>query len=695
MKQQNLLTKMLLLFALVVGSVTSVWAEEINVLSWTARTAADGTDTYTSGYTYTTNKISGKAGYVQDSGTKNETIISLSLYSTTDKLFSTTPAMVTFKAKLGGGSAREDLTYSVYACFVDNTGAEITGSEVEVTDKITNTNGSDFSVSMPVEKTTNAYGIKIYHMKEDGWNVRYFSFSLSYEAATGSKASVPDFSLASGDYYYGTNLVITSTNAKKIYYTTDGTNPTTNSTEYTNPITITSPMTIKAFAVDDVDEPTVVISRSYTIKKPDSPLFSTPAGTVNQGTNVTISVKEGCVIKYTTDGSDPLTSGTVITTTTNSLIVPINETMTIRAIAIDGGNNASLESSIRYIVLDIDALKETKSSFTAVSGILSSDISFASSKGGAGTEPANYNNGIRLYQINGKNEYGGYLTLTAPTGFKIVLVKITSTSTYATTVTYTVDGSTDVTANPSYSLAKSSDYQIDGINNSSVSIFNLGTGSNGRLEIGAITVYYVGEGTFSIAQACTDGINYFGTYSNSHAFVVPSGLTVSEIKVVEGKLSVSSYTEGDIVAANTGVMVSSASYGEKIIKFTERDASSVFGDDNCLKASGADGITAEEMSAENTTFYRLTMHNGTQIGFWWGAENGAAFSLAANKAYMAVPESASAPALGFEFGGDTTGISQHLTPNTQQQTYYDLSGRRVAQPTKGLYILNGKKVLVK
>lgn len=188
MKQQNLLTKMLLLFALVVGSVTSVWAEEIDVLSWTARTAANGSDTYTSGYTYTTNKISGKAGYVQDSGNKDETIISLSLYSTTDKLFSTTPAMVTFKAKLGGGSTREDLTYSVYACFVDNTGAEITGSEVEVTDKITNTNGSDFSVSMPVEKTTNAYGIKIYHMKEDGWNVRYFSFSLSYEAATGSKA---------------------------------------------------------------------------------------------------------------------------------------------------------------------------------------------------------------------------------------------------------------------------------------------------------------------------------------------------------------------------------------------------------------------------------------------------------------------------------------------------------------------------
>ena len=169
---------MLLLCALIVGS--NAWATDL--LSWTARSKADGADTYTSGYTYATNKISGKAGYVQDSGTKDETIVSIALYHKTSKLFSTTPGQITLTAKLGGGSAKNPLDYNICACFVDNTGADISGSEVNITNKITTTTGSDISVSLPVAYSTNAYGVKIYHMKEDGWNARYYNFTLSYTA---------------------------------------------------------------------------------------------------------------------------------------------------------------------------------------------------------------------------------------------------------------------------------------------------------------------------------------------------------------------------------------------------------------------------------------------------------------------------------------------------------------------------------
>ena len=71
--------------------------------------------------------------------------------------------------------------------------------------------------------------------------------------------------------------------------------------------------------------------------------------------------------------------------------------------------------------------------------------------------------------------------------------------------------------------------------------------------------------------------------------------------------------------------------------------------------------------------------------------------IPAGKAYL--PASAidgvNAPSLSFDFGGETTFINS-LTPALSQEegVYYDLSGRRVAQPTKGLYIVNGKKVLV-
>ena len=178
MRNSTFIKSFLLLCALIVGAGTS-WAET-EVLSWTARTTSSGSDTYTSGYTYSTNKISGKDGYVQDSGTKNETIVSIALYKTDAPLFTTTPNLITFKAKLGGGSVKDQLGYNIYACFVDNTGANIVGSETIVTTKITEATGSNFIVEMPKAYATSAYGIKIYHMKEDGWNARYYNFSLTY-----------------------------------------------------------------------------------------------------------------------------------------------------------------------------------------------------------------------------------------------------------------------------------------------------------------------------------------------------------------------------------------------------------------------------------------------------------------------------------------------------------------------------------
>ena len=47
------------------------------------------------------------------------------------------------------------------------------------------------------------------------------------------------------------------------------------------------------------------------------------------------------------------------------------------------------------------------------------------------------------------------------------------------------------------------------------------------------------------------------------------------------------------------------------------------------------------------------------------------------------------------FEGDVTGISTVKTATSIDGNFYDLSGRRVTKPTKGLYIVNGKKVVMK
>ena len=89
------------------------------------------------------------------------------------------------------------------------------------------------------------------------------------------------------------------------------------------------------------------------------------------------------------------------------------------------------------------------------------------------------------------------------------------------------------------------------------------------------------------------------------------------------------------------------------------------------------------------------------VGFYFGKTNGAAFTNGAHKAYLAVPAN-EAKAMAYLFreadeNGETTGVStfEHGAWNTEQ--YYSIDGRRLqGTPTsKGIYIVNGRKLVVK
>ena len=79
--------------------------------------------------------------------------------------------------------------------------------------------------------------------------------------------ATPEFNVASGAVNSGTSVTITcATDGAKIYYTTDGNDPTAESTEYTGAISITEAVTLKAIAVKDGMNDSAVASASYTIK---------------------------------------------------------------------------------------------------------------------------------------------------------------------------------------------------------------------------------------------------------------------------------------------------------------------------------------------------------------------------------------------------------------------------------------------
>ena len=83
-----------------------------------------------------------------------------------------------------------------------------------------------------------------------------------------------------------------------------------------------------------------------------------------------------------------------------------------------------------------------------------------------------------------------------------------------------------------------------------------------------------------------------------------------------------------------------------------------------------------------------------QDGLFYHASAG---TVAVGKAYLHLTSAPSSREfLEIDFGGDVTGISTTPAPSFQKDgSYYDLNGRRVMNPTKGLYIVNGKKVIIK
>ncbi len=107
------------------------------------------------------------------------------------------------------------------------------------------------------------------------------------------KVASPTASITSTNVISGTSVQLsTTTNGADIYYTTDGSTPTTSSTKYTNAITITEDVTIKAVAIKADMENSDVVTFTYTVINSDSPLIevSTAKGKAGQNIDVTISL---------------------------------------------------------------------------------------------------------------------------------------------------------------------------------------------------------------------------------------------------------------------------------------------------------------------------------------------------------------------------------------------------------------------
>lgn len=98
---------------------------------------------------------------------------------------------------------------------------------------------------------------------------RIAAFDITYSSSGQQNVSTPTFSPASGTYYNSVDVEIAcSTEGATIYYTLDGTTPTTTSSVYTSPIEITATTTVKALGAKDGYNNSNVATATYTIETP-------------------------------------------------------------------------------------------------------------------------------------------------------------------------------------------------------------------------------------------------------------------------------------------------------------------------------------------------------------------------------------------------------------------------------------------
>lgn len=229
--------------------------------------------------------------------------------------------------------------------------------------------------------------------------------------------------------------------------------------------------------------------------------------------------------------------------------------------------------------------------------------------------------------------------------------------------------------------------------------------SHSGSDMGKISYTYTGSETDVILHT-TDGDGTFNvhgiTVSNKNieigatgwaTYVADANVVVSDIEDFEAYVVTG--------ASGTAITKSEAleiiKEGEPIlVKGTPNTtfylplAGTVKAQDGNLLKKGASGVKADD----NAGFNYVLVANGTKAEFQRIVGSGA-IDVPESKAYLALtsdPGASGARSLDLE--GNVTGI-KNIKVGTEDNIYYDLQGRRVLYPTKGLYIVNGKKVIVK
>lgn len=214
---------------------------------------------------------------------------------------------------------------------------------------------------------------------------------------------------------------------------------------------------------------------------------------------------------------------------------------------------------------------------------------------------------------------------------------------------------------------------------------------------GGFTIKAIATTKETLLSEVTTDANGYATYSSNYTLALdnlPAGLEAYTATLTGTTLS---FTQKDVaVGSGTGLLMKGDANTTYYVPAKTDATAPAY---NALSAN----LTAQDLASDGST-YIFVMVKATSAGsLTFKKLPATATTIPANKAYVQVVASAfttSAHELSISFGeGEVTGISEATLLNINEviknNNVYDLSGRRVAKPTKGLYIVNGKKVVIK
>lgn len=395
--------------------------------------------------------------------------------------------------------------------------------------------------------------------------------------------------------------------------------------------------------------------------------------------DATITGAEGTTLKYTLDGSDPATSqtATVVKAATATVNIPA-QTTTLKAIALKG----DLVSQVAEAVYTYRAPSDNDGTF-AKPYTVEEFVELAEL-----VKPQPTQDVWVKGTILGFMENGGYNP--NPSSNENTNVCI---------------GTTDGRVYMGVKLEKGSIFRELGLNKKvGTELMVKGKYTEDYfLKPGMKkepTYLYIADPTQALASINVKTTEGYATYYNDKLGVtIPEGIDAKcgvITDVNNGALTIDyRYAAGAEIPAGNAVLVK-AGNAMQIPLIVSKHTKEVVAE-NMLKGQAT---TGDFIADPDYKYYKLAYNNYNTkegLGFYFGAENGGAFTVPAGMAYLAVPRSMAVKC--FLLDGSATGIEGIEAGQTAEavKTVYTLDGRKVeAQKLpKGIYIVNGKKVIVK